>query len=126
MKGKDKAILAIGIVIMAAAIILKLTATLTMVQFTVVLAIGFMVTMHPIDYKKRELNARDEFIRRVNQISMAKSWRATQYLVVALLFGTLLNWITLNTIWILIVISVFMLVTYIVFLASLFHKGEVE
>lgn len=126
MNGKNKVVLALGALIMALAVILKLSAVLSVEQFSVMLAVGFMVFMHPLDYKKREINNRDEFVRRVNLTSMARSWRATQLLVVALIFGTVLHWVTWQAIWSLILISVFMLVTYILFLIPLFNKGEVE
>ncbi len=126
MNGKEKAVLALGALLMVSAIVLKLLDTLTVEQFSVLLAVGFIIFMHPLDYKKRAINQRDEFIRRVNLTSMARSWRATQYLVVALTFGTVLHWVTWQAIWSLILISVFMLVTYILFMIPLFRKGEVE
>lgn len=126
MNGKEKAVLVLGALLMALAIVLKLLDALTVEQFSVLLAVGFIVFMHPLDYKKRAINQRDEFIRRVNLTSMARSWRATQLLVVALIFGTVLHWVTWQAIWSLILISVFMLVTYILFMIPLFQKGEVE
>ena len=95
-------------------------------RFVTFLLIGFIVLMHPLDYKKRAMVARDEFIRRVNLNSMAYSWRATQYLVVALLFATVLHWITLSAVWVLIIVSVFMTLSYLLFMIPLFRKGDVE
>ena len=126
MNGKDKLFLIAGAVFMASAIILKLTTTITMVHTSVILAVGFIIFAHSLDYMKRAMNDRDEFIRRVNQNSMARSWHATQYLVVALLFATILHWITLSAIWMLIIVSMFMTATYVLFLILFFQKGEVE
>jgi len=126
MNTKEKAMLALGALLMASAILLKTTVGLNIGQFAVLLSIGFIIFMHPLDYKKRALNARDEFIRRINLTSMARSWRATQYLVIALLFSSVLRWITLSAIWMLIIISVFMTFTYVLFMMPLFRKGDVE
>ena len=126
MNGKDKLFLIAGVVLLASSIILKLTGTVTVVQTSVILAVGFILFAHSLDYMKRAINDRDEFVRRVNQISMAKSWRLTQLLIVALLFATILHWITLSAIWVLFIVVMFMTATYVLFLVRMFLKGEVE
>jgi hypothetical protein len=126
MNTKEKAMLALGALLMASAILLKIAVGLTVEQFAVLLSMGFIIFMHPLDYKKRALNARDEFIRRVNLTSMARSWRATQYLVIVLLFGSVLRWITLSAIWMLIIVSVFLTLSHVLFMIPLFKKGDVE
>ena len=126
MDWKGKVTLAAGVVIMAVAVLLKLFSALSLEQFVTLLLIGFIVLMHPLDYRKRAMLARDEFIRRVNLNSMAYSWRATQYLVVALLFATVLHWIAWSAVWVLIIVSVFMTLTYILFMIPMFQKGDVK
>jgi len=126
MSWKEKALLISGALFVLSATILKLVTPITFVQFVVLMLIGIIICIHSFDHKKRALIARDEFIRRVNQNSMALSWRYTQYLVIALLFATTLHWIELNAVWMLVIVSVFMTVSYLVFMIPMFNKGEVE
>ena len=111
---------------MVMAFILRFLSILTTVEFSVLLAVGFMVFAHPLDFRKRALVTRDEFVRCVNTNSMARSWRFTQYLILALLFGSVLKWIDLTAIWVLIIVSVFMTFSYVVFMIPMFNKGDVE
>jgi hypothetical protein len=126
MSWKGKVVLVAGALIMVTALILELISAVTLEQLSVLFLVGLMVSIHPLDYKKRTMIARDEFIRRVNMNSMARSWKITQYLVVALIFATVLGWITLGAIWVLIIVSVFMTVSYLLFMIPMFNKGEVE
>jgi hypothetical protein len=62
MSWRGKVILAAGAVVMVTAFILRLMSILTTEEFSVLLAVGFMVFAHPLDFRKRALVTRDEFV----------------------------------------------------------------
>ncbi len=126
MSLKGKSVLIAGALTMVTASMLKIFSIVTLEQFSVLFLVGLIVSIHPLDFKKRTLISRDEFVRRVNTNSMARSWRITQYLVIALIFATVLGWIALSAIWVLIVVSVFMTFSYLLFMIPMFDKGDAE